>query len=560
MRLKQNILVTLLLVVTAGCATSETVYWNSSTTSLLEFGEMITPELLRSHLEFIAHDSLKGRDTGSDGLRMAAGYLAGYYSDFGFTAIGDSDTYFQHFELTVNRPDSIHYSLFTISEGDTTITFESLEAAKRASSFFSLISGTLPVSAPVYVAGFETFLNSEGVRPSEPFSKVESGAWLLIFEELPDGIGDDMERDLNRRIRSLYEQFEPAGILLIPDLTAEEYEQFMGVNPRFNSNSSRPRLTYLSEESRQGTPSQNILYIHPSLASELLELESESELHTYNVELAAGDNSIRQLNHHLSYTPYFTDRITTENVVAFLQGSDPELQDEVVILMAHYDHIGYETDPHGELIIYNGADDNGSGTAALIAAAEAIHLASEAGFRPRRSILFLHVSAEEIGLLGSRFYSDHPLIPIEQTVAAFNADMIGRSDPRNLESGDTDYVYLIGGDIISSGLDSTVVRANEMSVNMRLDRYYNDLRDRNQFFRRSDHWNLGRLEVPFVFFFTGVHEDYHRPTDTADKIDYEKLARITRLIYSSVIKTANLETRPIVDNEEFIEITRRLTR
>jgi len=191
-----------------------------------------------------------------------------------------------------------------------------------------------------------------------------------------------------------------------------------------------------------------------------------------------------------------------------------------------------------------------------MAIANALNEAKNQGYQTKRSVLFLHVSGEENGLLGSRYYSDHPVIPIENTVTNFNADMIGRSDPENIQKGDTDYVYLIGGEIISSELDSLVQSANNISVNMRLDRKYNDLQDSNQFYRRSDHWNFGRFGVPFVFFFTGVHEDYHRPSDTIDKINFEKLSRVSQLIYTSTIKVANYDGRPTVDNQEFIEITR----
>ncbi len=138
--------------------------------------------------------------------------------------------------------------------------------------------------------------------------------------------------------------------------------------------------------------------------------------------------------------------------------------------------------------------------------------------------------------------------------------MVGRSDSRNVEAGDTDYVYLIGGDIISSELDSMVVAANERSVNMRIDRHYNNLNDPNQLFRRSDHWNFGRLSIPFVFFFTGLHDNYHRPSDTVDRIEFDKYTRIVQLIYSSTIKVTNADERPEVDNQEFIDITNRVPR
>ena len=197
---------------------------------------------------------------------------------------------------------------------------------------------------------------------------------------------------------------------------------------------------------------------------------------------------------------------------------------------------------------------------ALLTIAEALQEAKNDGVGLDRSVLILHVSAEEKGLLGSRYYSDHPVIPIEQTITAFNTDMIGRSDPENVEAGTTDYFYLIGGEIISSGLDSLVTVANEETVQMRIDRKYNDLTDSNQFYRRSDHWNFGRLNVPFVFFFTGVHEDYHRPSDEVDKIDFDKYSRLVRMIYASTVKTANYNGRPQVDNQQFIDITRQLPR
>lgn len=281
---------------------------------------------------------------------------------------------------------------------------------------------------------------------------------------------------------------------------------------------------------------------------------------TYELDRPVPEAVIYQTFEVVDGDTVYTDRLleytnTVENVLAYHEGADPELRNEVLVLMAHYDHVGIGQPDNTGDDLYNGADDNGSGTAALMAIAKTLKEAERKGYKPKRSVLFLHVSGEEMGLLGSRFYSDNPVIPIEQTVANFNADMIGRSDPANEEIGDTDYVYLIGGEIISSGLDSLVVAANSRTVNMRLDRRYNDLTDRNQFYRRSDHWNFGRLGVPFVFFFTGVHEDYHRPSDTIDKIQFEKYTRVVQLIYSSSIKVLNWDERPVVDNTEFIDIT-----
>jgi Zn-dependent M28 family amino/carboxypeptidase len=245
--------------------------------------------------------------------------------------------------------------------------------------------------------------------------------------------------------------------------------------------------------------------------------------------------------------------VEASNIVAFLEGSDPVLKDEVVVLSSHHDHVGIgRPDSTGDTI-YNGADDDGSGTVGLINTAQAMMTATKAGAGPKRSVLFLHVSGEEKGLLGSRYYSDHPIFEIEKTVANVNVDMIGRVDKEHEEN--KDYIYVIGGEIISSGLDSLLRSANEASVNLDLSNRYNDLEDPNQFYRRSDHWNFGRLGVPFIFFFNGVHADYHRPSDSIEKIEWEALVKRTQLLYTTTAMIANADKRPEVDNREFIEKT-----
>lgn len=296
------------------------------------------------------------------------------------------------------------------------------------------------------------------------------------------------------------------------------------------------------------------------MATELLGLESTDQVEELRQHLKrdAAAFEPESLPYLLDYKPYNrTTDLDTENVLALFEGGDPDLKDEVVILTAHYDHIGLSWPDETGDYINNGADDNGSGTVALMSIAETLDRAwKESGIRPARSILFLHVTAEEVGLLGSRYYSDHPVIPIEQTVASFNADMIGRSSTSRENEGDTDYIFIIGGEMISSELDSLVHLANLTSVQKELDYTYNDLNDPNQFYRRSDHWNFGRLGIPFVFFFTGVHDDYHQPGDIIERIDLPKLTRSTQLIYSATIHVANAEERPAVDNESFLEVTR----
>ena len=208
-----------------------------------------------------------------------------------------------------------------------------------------------------------------------------------------------------------------------------------------------------------------------------------------------------------------TQTVQTENVVAMVPGTD--LADEFVVVSAHLDHIGVNPALDGDQI-NNGADDDGSGTVALLEIAEAFQRARDEGHGPRRSVLFLHVTGEEKGLLGSAYYADHaPVVPLAQTVADLNIDMIGRHDPE-YAGADTPYVYILGSELISTDIDAVNARVNaQTGLGLDLSKRFNSADDPNQFFRRSDHWNFGKHAIPFIFYFTGTHEDYHRPGDEA---------------------------------------------
>lgn len=549
------------LLLVYGCASMEQSTYSSNSSDLIEYRNFIQPDLLRAHLEIIAHDSLEGRAPGTAGIQKAADYLAAYYDELGFTPVGDEGSFFQYFDLSTTKIDSLVYSVYNKSIDERIPFNRSVESSESTRvDFTSILTGYSAVQGPVVYAGFGLDNKQDGIEHLD--LKQTENAWVLIYEEIPDSLQyrfslSDDQVNINSRIDNILNQYGAKGVLLITDLAADLYRDLIGGNVNFNRGFGRMQLTYLQNELNRQLPDANVKYVDPELAAVLLGGEHESDIPYFKKTLIQNFDRFRSEStpYFLNYEPFFPGTIQDKNVAAFFEGADPNLKEEVLVLMAHYDHLGMESGTDGEEIIYNGADDNGSGTVALLAIAGALNEARANGLKPKRSILFLHVSAEEIGLLGSRYYSDHPIIPIENTIASFNADMVGRTDRENIEREDYNSVYLIGGEIISSGLDSIVVAANDNSVEMRLDRKFNDLTDRNQFYRRSDHWNFGRLGVPFVFFFTGVHEDYHRPTDTADKIDYEKYHRVVQLIYTSTIKTANTDTRPVMDNETFINIT-----
>jgi Zn-dependent M28 family amino/carboxypeptidase len=233
------------------------------------------------------------------------------------------------------------------------------------------------------------------------------------------------------------------------------------------------------------------------------------------------------------------DWVKTENVAAIIEGST--YPNEYIVLTAHLDHVGIE---NGE--IFNGADDDGSGSMALLEIAEAFKLAELDGNRPKRSIVILHVSAEEKGLLGSKYYTDNPLYSLDETITNLNVDMIGRTDPTRNSNND-EYIYLIGTDRLSTMLHETSEKVNYKTVNLELDYRFNAWDDPNRFYERSDHWHFAKNNIPVIFYFSGTHEDYHQPTDTAEKIRYELLTKRTRLIFHTAWEIANMDEKIEVD-------------
>lgn len=238
---------------------------------------------------------------------------------------------------------------------------------------------------------------------------------------------------------------------------------------------------------------------------------------------------------------YFSkDSPSSQNVVAFIEGS--ELPEEVIVISAHLDHLGISNDD-----TYFGADDNASGTAAVMEMAQAFALAKEDGHGPRRSILFLHLTAEESGLLGSRYYVKHPIYSLDNTVVNLNIDMIGRVDKAHEEKQQENYVYIIGADRLSTKLHYISEAANNQFTNLTLDYKYNAEGDSNRYYYRSDHYNFAYRNIPVIFYFNGEHQDYHQPTDTPDKINYPLLQKRAQLIFSTAWYLANSEERLKVD-------------
>lgn len=243
--------------------------------------------------------------------------------------------------------------------------------------------------------------------------------------------------------------------------------------------------------------------------------------------------------------PYFRGAIkSSENVLAYIEGSD--IPEELVVISAHYDHVG--VDAKGN--VYNGADDDGSGTVALLEMAEAFMQAKKDGNGPKRSILFLHVTGEEKGLYGSRYYVENPVFKLENTIADLNIDMIGRIDKKHQEKEKNNYLYLIGSDRLSTELHQISEQVNQHYINLDIDYTFNAKNDPNRFYFRSDHYNFAKHNIPVIFYFNGVHEDYHKITDTADKIEYDLMTKRAKLVFYTAWEIANRKERLVVDKAE----------
>ena len=233
------------------------------------------------------------------------------------------------------------------------------------------------------------------------------------------------------------------------------------------------------------------------------------------------------------------EEIKSKNVLGLLEGS--EKPNEYLVVSSHYDHIGI--DDNGE--IFNGADDDGSGTSTVMNLASAFLKATEKGSRPKRSIIFMCVSGEEKGLLGSDYYTKNPIYLLENTVTNLNIDMVGRVDEKHAEN--QNYIYVIGSDKLSQDLHQLSESVNSKSLKLELDYTYNDENDPNRFYYRSDHYNFAKNNIPIIFYFNGTHADYHQTTDTIEKINFEKMEKVGQLIFLTAWEVANREQRIILD-------------
>ena len=509
--------------------------------------DQITAAELRDFLTFIASDEMEGRDTPSRGLDTAAKFIAFNLSRWGLKPAGDNGTYFQHIAL---RRFKINAEKTSAEMNGQSFSFGNDFLASPPP-----VRGALPASASgqlVYVGNgwMIKAKNIDAYRGIEVKDKV----MVVSGNALPDGV---THADLTGKPGvdwadpPTYAQMHGArGIIIIPGFQSLAFWNRI-------QHSATERGTIAVEKFQTENNEAQVPTIIASLGmlNTMFRGESQSAAGLFEqaVEGRPGAAFDLAVNKKASFNIIGeADRVTTQNVVAVLEGSDPVLKNEYVALGAHYDHIGIGVPVNGDNI-YNGADDDGSGTTALLAIADA--LSHTTSVRPKRSILFVWHCGEEKGLWGSKYFTENPTVPLQQIVAQLNIDMIGRSrrdgdtNPANAALSGPNEIYVIGSKMMSTELGELSERVNRSYLNLTFNYRYDDPNDKERFFFRSDHFNYARKGIPIIFYFDGVHEDYHKPGDSPDKIDYQKMEKVTRTIFMTMWELANAAARPRVDKQ-----------
>lgn len=537
------------------------------------FQQTITPEDLAAQLYLFSSDYFEGRETGMPGQKLAARYLASQYRKLGLEPRGTAKSsgpyapqaYFQPFTVYGTRLKEAR--LAALSGGDTLTTARF--ALDHPNSTAYLLAGSKPnVSGSVVFLGYgiaDDDLHYNDYAAAKAAGIDLTGKWLLMLADeplagadrsllnTPDGKPSKWSESYLEKLRTAFSAANPAGVLIVGDVSPRADGDIAAQSARLAEGLQKVAgpLTLNRDNIRTGRGAP--IYVVSTAFADKLLASSERSVQALQQAINSTLKPVVLPLKSVSVESRVNRPVTafqTENVAAMVEGTDPVLKNEVVVIGSHYDHIGIDPFKPGDQI-NNGADDDGSGTVTTLEIAEAFQKAKEAGYGPRRSILFLNVAGEEKGLLGSEIYTDQqPIVPLENTVTDLNIDMIGRYDPTR--PGGHDYVYVIGSKLISKDLDDIIERANTVTdLNLALDDRFNTKDDPNRFYARSDHWNFGKHGIPFAFFFTGTHEDYHQVGDEADKIDYDRMARIAREIFVTAWQVANQDARPTVSGTGF---------
>ncbi len=498
--------------------------------------DYISAQQLKDYLAFIASDEMEGRDTPSRGLDIAARFIATHLSRWGLKPAGDNGSYFQRIALTQNKIDQ---ALSYIEIGGQRFNFGEDFLVRLVAG---AASGTLAYAGHGWVIKAKNIDAFQGLDVKDKIVVVNGGGLLpkgVTFNELKGKQGEDWDPPISAARRR-----GAKGVIFVPHFQSlanwDRNRQTLNDRGSFSVDKFQTQDNVAFPAITASLNLLNVLFQG--------ERQNAAEIFKRSIANEPAEPFEFKVDKKVSFTVALrTAPAATQNVIAVLEGGDPILKNEYVVIGAHYDHLGVGTPVNGDAI-YNGADDDGSGTAATLALAEAF----VRGPRPKRSILFIWHAGEEKGLWGSRYFTESPTVPIGQIITQLNIDMIGRTRKENgilanhslPKPGE---IYLVGSKMMSTELGELSESVNKSYLNLAFNYKYDDPSDSEQFFYRSDHYNYARKGIPIIFYMTGVHEDYHRPSDSVEKIDYQNMEKVARTIYATAWELANRATRPRID-------------
>lgn len=477
------------------------------------YGNKVSQDDLKEYLSIIASDALEGRETGTRGQKMAAAFIAAHFAELGLAA-------------PVNGS---HYQSVDLYSSSVTEAYVKVGANKwdnyTSVAYYGSSDSKGEVSTPVVFIGNAT---------EADLAQVDVKDKSVLF------LSKETTLRGNKTVAMLREK--GAKMLLICNTeTLADYEVFAGQMKGFLSG-GRLSLNKPADATNAG-----LFVVSPVAAEKIMNTTMDK------LKKAAAEDpkkgALKKIKPTtIQYKVGTTLKITkSDNVLGYMEGTDKK--DELVVVTAHYDHIGKKKSGTGDLI-NNGADDDGSGTVSVLAIAKAFAAAKADGKGPRRSILFMTVTGEEKGLLGSEYYSEHPIFPLENTVVDLNIDMVGRRDPQHKEGN---YVYVIGSDKLSNELHTLSESINKTYTNLAFDYTYNDQNHPERLYYRSDHWNFAKKNIPIIFYFDGIHEDYHQPSDEVSKIEFDLLQKRAQCVFYTAWEIANRDQRLPVDPAKMIK-------
>ncbi len=490
------------------------------------YSKSLSVENMSINLNALASDSYEGRETGKKGQKMAASYISQQFKAAGIPPYKDT-TYYQSFLLNVIVPKPVEVRLEKKQYKNNKDFYTYPEQASRyifSDSIVFLGYGIKDINYNDY-KGTDVKDKVVMILSGEPISK--DSLSLITGKKTMSSWATYNKL----KIEEARESGIRALLIVVDDIARD-----------IVNNKHRIESPSMKFELDQENPF--VLYISKKMANVILGYKKEKDtIQDIRQKISESQRPLTiEIKRKLAISVKNTlQKVSSENVLGYIEGSD--LKDELIIVTAHYDHLG-----KSGKAVFNGADDDGSGTVAVIEMAKAFAKAKKEGAGPRRSILFMAVSGEEKGLLGSGYYVNNPVFSLKNTLCDLNIDMIGRLDSRH--ENNPNYVYIIGSDKLSTALHKAGENANKLYTQLDLDYTYNDEKDKNRYYYRSDHYNFAKKGIPVIFYFCGVHADYHKETDEVEKIDFNKMKKITELVFFTAWDLANRDDRIVVDVEK----------